>query len=1099
VSIVAETSKLEAQIKSALDGSGQHADLVGKDIGKRISASASKAMKDGWRPDQDIMAGIPDTKLDRIGARMGQVIGKGVAGGLRAREAGVQFGHSFAQGAGSVGLGGVISRWRQELGGGGAMQAIGFLAGKTLSAGLTAGVGLGAAGIGLALTKGFQRLENIDAATSKLNQMNEVSKRMSKPLIDVQKTVKSVKDSVDGTPYSLDAAFGIAVQAIGAGSKDIGKFMKDVTDAAGFAGDDLGHMGLVLTQVLSKGKADGGDMMQLMEAGLPAKSWIEESYNLTSDQFEKMQAEGKITMDMLQKSIEDHAGGMAKAAGNTLEGSIGNMQTAVARAGADFLSALFGGPGGDPTQGMKEAVNRITEYLKQLDAWINAHREDIKKFFDGAKEAAADVLKVVGNLGDVLKTHPDLIKNVLEAFALWKGIKFTGLLNSLGSVSDALGSKGGIGLLGKLALVTEALNLIDDYNNKKEPGKSQPVNPGAPVGKQAIDIAAGAYIGGKVAGVPGALIGGAAAGMIRPGIDIASAGPGPAINGVLPSAPGQINGQTPTVGGIPIPGLSQNITPTVDTAPALSALGALRDGQKEPIVIPADSDTAPASGTTGAWRTDEAGNPVVIPVDADTSSANASMAAFLDKWSSAIISPKVVVPGQGTLSPSGGPPTLAGLMGVPGKATGGGISGPGSSTSDSIPAMLSNGEHVLTAKDVAKMGGQSGVYRFRNMLQKFDEGGAAVDNFIGPGSGGDIPNAEAERQAAAKKSKLLWPWLYYQSTERGFNTKDDGSLDHAEYGDQGELTKLSASKKMYLLSLKSKKALEYKTKNGLPIGFSGGYQHYATGGAVGKSLLEDMRTKGAIPAGAGSTAEAGTSTLSKGIDIGGEVINGIIDQAASAAATAASAAATVGTAGAGAAAGPGAGAAAAAAIGLGANAAKRGVTYGFDMLGIGADALLQQITPFGMPRWLSTDPSAFMPQQAITGALSNVMGGGAQKAAAQTQGTGVDPNTTQHGTGAGSEPGPGADGPMQTLGKSIYGAFDKAMNPVAETVPPQAAVSNANSFLSTELSAPDAPPPDQPPMFKVDNIYTTDAESVGRELSKRGQLAQMQYTGRPAG
>jgi hypothetical protein len=33
----------------------------------------------------------------------------------------------------------------------------------------------------------------------------------------------------------------------------------------------------------------------------------------------------------------------------------------------------------------------------------------------------------------------------------------------------------------------------------------------------------------------------------------------------------------------------------------------------------------------------------------------------------------------------------------------------------------------------------------------------------------------------------------------------------------------------------------------------------------------------------------------------------------------------------------------------------------------------------------------------------------------------------------------------------------------------------------------------------VDNIYTTDAESVGRELTKRGQLAQMQYTGRPAG
>ena len=1069
VSIVAETSKLEAQIKSALDGSGQHADLVGKDIGKRISASASKAMKDGWRPDQDIMAGIPDTKLDRIGARIGQVIGKGVVGGLRAREAGVQFGHSFAQGAGSVGLGGVISRWRQELGGGGALNAIGMLAGKSLSLGLTAALGAGVAGVGLALTKGFDRLVKLDTAQYKLKQ---ILKSAGRDVNEFASIYKSIQEVVDKTPFSLDQAFGTAVQAIGAGSTDIKRFMTDVADAAGFAGTDLERMGLIFNQVLAKGKLTGEETMQLMEAGLPAQSWIQQSYQLTSDQFTQMQQKGEISLDMLQKSIEDHAPGMAKSLGNTLQGSIDNMQTAIAKVGADFLSAIFGGASGDPTEGMKEAVNRITEYLKQLDAWINAHREDIKKFFDGAKEAAADVLKVVGNLGDVLKTHPDLIKNVLEAFALWKGIKFTGLLNSLGSVSDALGSKGGIGLLGKLALVTEALNLIDDYNNRKEPGKSQPVNPGAPVGKQAIDIAAGAYIGGKVAGVPGALIGGAAAGMIRPGIDIASAGPGPAINGVLPSAPGQINGQTPTVGGIPIPGLSQNITPTVDTAPALSALGALRDGQKEPIVIPADSDTAPASGTTGAWRTDEAGNPVVIPVDADTSSANASMAAFLDKWSSAIISPKVVVPGQGTLSPSGGPPTLAGLMGVPGKATGGGISGPGSSTSDSIPAMLSDGEHVLTSEDVSAMGGQASVYAFRQALHRSVGGGISQGQVpYDPSHAGDRNGGQGSPEPD-KNPGSGYPGVI------GFPDWGTPGTNFGAPPDDWWLNPINRDDILFpdFLNPEDKERVR-KRWNDKRI------KLFATGGAVSNKLLEDMRTKGAIPAGAGSTAEAGTSTLSKGIDIGGEVINGIIDQAASAAATAASAAATVGTMGAGAAAGPGAGAAAAAAIGLGANAAKRGVTYGFDMLGIGADALLQQITPFGMPRWLSTDPSAFMPQQAITGALGNVMGGGAQKAAAQTQGTGVDPNTTDHGTGNGLPPGP----------------IDNLVGNVNMAAPPQPAVSNANSFLSTELSAPDAPPPDQPPMFKVDNIYTTDAESVGRELSKRGQLAQMQYTGRPAG
>jgi len=63
------------------------------------------------------------------------------------------------------------------------------------------------------------------------------------------------------------------------------------------------------------------------------------------------------------------------------------------------------------------------------------------------------------------------------------------------------------------------------------------------------------------------------------------------------------------------------------------------------------------------------------------------------------------------------------------KATGGAIEGPGTGTSDEIPAMLSNGEHVLTAAEVQKAGGQAAIYRFRQALMagelpKFASGGA---------------------------------------------------------------------------------------------------------------------------------------------------------------------------------------------------------------------------------------------------------------------------------------------------------------------------------------------------------------------------------------
>lgn len=50
------------------------------------------------------------------------------------------------------------------------------------------------------------------------------------------------------------------------------------------------------------------------------------------------------------------------------------------------------------------------------------------------------------------------------------------------------------------------------------------------------------------------------------------------------------------------------------------------------------------------------------------------------------------------------------------RATGGPVIGPGTGTSDDIPAWLSNGEHFLTAKEVGLMGGQQGVYDFRRSL-----------------------------------------------------------------------------------------------------------------------------------------------------------------------------------------------------------------------------------------------------------------------------------------------------------------------------------------------------------------------------------------------
>ncbi len=75
-------------------------------------------------------------------------------------------------------------------------------------------------------------------------------------------------------------------------------------------------------------------------------------------------------------------------------------------------------------------------------------------------------------------------------------------------------------------------------------------------------------------------------------------------------------------------------------------------------------------------------------------------------------------------------------------ASGGAIYGPGTGTSDSVPARLSTGEHVLTAADVQAMGGQDRVYAMRRSLY-MAEGGAVSAVPLRMASGGAVGAASA--------------------------------------------------------------------------------------------------------------------------------------------------------------------------------------------------------------------------------------------------------------------------------------------------------------------------------------------------------------------
>lgn len=92
------------------------------------------------------------------------------------------------------------------------------------------------------------------------------------------------------------------------------------------------------------------------------------------------------------------------------------------------------------------------------------------------------------------------------------------------------------------------------------------------------------------------------------------------------------------------------------------------------------------------------------------------------------------------------------------RAAGGAVYGPGTETSDSIDARLSNGEHVLTASDVRAAGGQTAVYRLRAGLQaglyKFSDGGQ-VEFFASGGAAAKKKAAQQAKANATERASLL--------------------------------------------------------------------------------------------------------------------------------------------------------------------------------------------------------------------------------------------------------------------------------------------------------------------------------------------------------
>lgn len=324
--------------------------------------------------------------------------------------------------------------------------------GKTLSGALTVPLKVGAAaagtaiatGLGVALTKGFQRLSTIDQATRKLEGLGHSGK-----------TIGTIMDnalaSVSGTAFGLGDAAGLAATLVASGIQpglELEATLKRVADSATIAGVDLGNMGMIWAKAAAKGRIDGQTLNQMLERQIPILDILGEHVGATAEEVTKMVSQGKIDFETFSDAMESSLGGAAMSSGDTFVGAFANMQAALGRLGETLLEPAF--------QGMKTlfgpltaGIDSVTDALKPLMAELGERlapmfeslgdkmttffeNVDVSKLLDGITGLGSALAPLaglaVGALGPLLSGLPVV------------GGMFKGLTGPVGLLIGLLGS-----------------------------------------------------------------------------------------------------------------------------------------------------------------------------------------------------------------------------------------------------------------------------------------------------------------------------------------------------------------------------------------------------------------------------------------------------------------------------------------------------------------------------------------------------------------------------------------------------------------------------------------------------------------------------------
>lgn len=304
-----------------------------------------------------------------------------------------------------------------------AAATAGARTGKAFAGAVKAGIAVGAAAattavsaLGIAVTKGFGRLQAIEQAQALLEGTGNSAAEVEQVMTDALASVK-------GTAFGLGDAAQVAATTVAAGIKpgqDLERVLKATADTAAVAGTSLGDIGSIINGVITTNKAYTGELNQLADRGIPIYQYLAEQVGVTAQEISDMASAGEISSDMLVTALEDNVGGAALNMGETTAGSFANVQAAVGRVGANLIGPIFGR--------FSDFFNAVIEGLGPVEEKAADFGEKIGEFLNPRIDRAVELARnlsvplqtlstTMGNLSDRAGSVAAFFSPIVQAFA----------------------------------------------------------------------------------------------------------------------------------------------------------------------------------------------------------------------------------------------------------------------------------------------------------------------------------------------------------------------------------------------------------------------------------------------------------------------------------------------------------------------------------------------------------------------------------------------------------------------------------------------------------------------------------------------------------